>query len=88
MAFMFLMNGFTYEYTPFHSLYEVEPSVSSYFYGISLQRYDEKQHLTLAKIAGITTSREKILKLAELLAGQMVSPYHFRDVVEDFLTFA
>lgn len=76
---------YQYEYRFFsHSFYpeDTEPCLA---YGIALYRECGTDRMTLDSISGITTRKEKIAWITDLLNRTKVSPYHFHDVIEDLL---
>lgn len=86
MSLAYMIYDTKYEYRSFTHILNTEDSLSFLAYGIELYVHDISTYVKLDCIHGITTRYEKINKLLELLNRAQVSPCHFRDVVEDFLS--
>lgn len=85
MSLAYALNNETYEYRSFTHILDTEDNLSFLAYGIELIRHDITGSETVDSIKGITTRREKIEKLLDVLHRAQVSPRHFHDIVEDFL---
>lgn len=86
MSFAYALNTATYEYRSFTHILNTEDNLSYLVYGIEVYRHDISGYEKVDCIRGITTRYEKICRLLELLNRAQVSPCHFRDTVEDFLS--
>lgn len=86
MSFAYALNTATYEYRSFTHILNTEDNLSYLVYGIEVYRHDISGYEKVDCIRGITTRYKKICNLLELLNRAQVSPCHFRDTVEDFLS--
>lgn len=86
MSLAYALNNATYEYRPFTHILNTEDNVSYLAYGIELFRHDIGTSTKVDSIKGITTRREKMEKILEVLNRAQVSPSHFRDTLEDLLS--
>ncbi len=86
MSLAYAFDAVTYEYRSFTHLLDTEDGLSLLSYGIEVYRHDMTNHSKVGCIPGITTRIEKINRLLDTLNRAQVSPCHFRDVVEDFLS--
>lgn len=86
MSSNYIIHDTKYEYRSFTHTLTTEDSLSFPAYGIELYVHDVSACIKSDCIPGITTRYEKIKELLELLNRAQVSPCHFRDVVEDFLS--
>lgn len=74
-----------YEYVFFSHSFSSEDCSPRTAYGIRLYRVSGTNRQELDCIRAITTRKETILWMTQLLNRAQVSPYHFRDVVKDLL---
>lgn len=86
MSLAYALNTVTYEYRSFTHILNTEDNLSYLAYGIEVYRHDISGYEKVDSIHGITTRYEKMNCLLELLNRAQVSPCHFRDAVEDFLS--
>lgn len=86
MSLAYASNTVTYEYRSFTHTLNTEDNLSYLAYGIEAYRHDISGCTKVDCIHGITTRYEKMNRLLGLLNRAQVSPYHFRDTVEDFLS--
>lgn len=86
MSLAYALDTVTYEYRSFTHLLDTEDGLSFLSYGIEVYRHDVSGCTMVDRIPGITTRIEKINHLLDTLNRAQVSPCHFRDVVEDFLS--
>ena len=86
MSLAYALDAVTYEYRSFTHILNTEDNLSYLAYGIEVYRHDFTGCEKLDCIHGITTRIEKMNRLLERLNHAQVSPCHFRDVVEDFLS--
>ncbi len=86
MSLAYLLNDAKYEYRSFTHILNTEDSLSFLAYGIELYAHTANGWAKLDCIHGITTRHEKMKNLLEVLNRAQVSPCHFRDTVEDFLS--
>lgn len=86
MSLAYALNNEIFEYRSFTHILDTEDNVSFLAYGVELVRHDLTGSETIDCIKGITTRREKMEKLLNVLNRAQVSPRHFHDIVEDFLS--
>lgn len=86
MSLAYAFSTVTYEYRSFPHILNTEDNLSYLAYGIEVYRHDLSGYEKIDCIHGITTKNEKMSQLLELLNRAQVSPCHFRDVIEDFLS--
>ena len=86
MSLAYALDAATYEYRSFTHILNTEDNISYLAYGVEVYRHDFSGYEKVDCIHGITTRVEKINHLLEQLNRAQVSPHHFRDVVEDFLS--
>lgn len=86
MSLAYALNIDTYEYRSFTHILDTEDNLSFLAYGIELIRHDITGSSVIDCIKGITTRREKAENLLDLLNRSQVSPRHFHDIVEDYLS--
>lgn len=86
MSLAYALDAVTYEYRSFTHILNTEDNMSYLAYGIEVYRHDFSGYEKVDCIHGITTRVEKMNRLLELLNRSQVSPCHFHDVVEDFLS--
>ena len=86
MSLAYALDTVSYEYRSFPHILNTEDNLSYVAYGIELYMHDISGCKQIDCIRGITTRVEKIKRLQELLNHAQVSPCHFRDAVEDFLS--
>lgn len=86
MSLAYVLEAATYEYRSFTHILTTEDNMSYLAYGIELYRHDISGCKKIDCIHGITTRSEKMNRLLEILNRAQVSPCHFRDTVEDFLS--
>ncbi len=86
MSLAFALDAVTYEYRSFTHILNTEDNISYLAYGVEVYRHDFSGYKKVDCIHGITTRVEKMNRLLEQLNRAQVSPCHFRDVVEDFLS--
>jgi len=86
MSLAYAFNTVTYEYRSFTHILNTEDNLSYLAYGIEVYRHDFSGCEKVDCIHGITTKNEKMNRLLEVLNRAQVSPCHFRDVIEDFLS--
>ncbi len=86
MSLAYALDNVTYEYHSFTHIINNEDAISYLAYGIEVYRHDFSGYEKVDCIHGITTRVEKINRLLETLNRAQVSPCHFRDAVEDFLS--
>lgn len=76
---------YPYEYRFYSHSFCPEDTAPCLAYGIALYRADCTEAPAIDSIPAITTRKEKITWITELLNRTRVSPRHFRDVIEDLL---
>jgi len=86
MSLAYALDAVTYEYRSFTHILNTEDNISYLAYGVEVYRHDFSGYEKVDCIHGITTRVEKMNRLLERLNSAQVSPRHFRDVVEDFLS--
>ena len=86
MSLAYALDAVTYEYRSFTHILNTDDNMSYLAYGIEVYRHDFSGYEKVDCIHGITTRVEKMNRLLELLNRSQVSPCHFHDVVEDFLS--
>jgi len=86
MSLAYALDAVTYEYRSFTHILNTEDNISYLAYGVEVYRHDFSGYEKVDCIHGITTRVEKINRLLDLLNRAQVSPRHFRDTVEDFLS--
>ena len=86
MSLAYALDAVTYEYRSFTHILNTEDNISYLAYGVEVYRHDFSGYEKVDCIHGITTRVEKMNRLLEQLNCAQVSPCHFRDVVEDFLS--
>ena len=86
MSLAYALDAVTYEYRSFTHILNTEDNISYLAYGVEVYRHDFSGYEKVDCIHGITTLVEKMNRLLEQLNRAQVSPCHFRDVVEDFLS--
>ena len=86
MSLAYALDAATYEYRSFTHILNTEDNISYLAYGVEVYRHDFSGYKKVDCIHGITTRVEKMNRLLEQLNRAQVSPCHFRDVVEDFLS--
>ncbi len=86
MSLAYALDAATYEYRSFTHILNTEDNMSYLAYGIEVYRHDISGYKKVDCIHGITTRSEKMNRLLEILNRAQVSPCHFRDTVEDFLS--
>lgn len=86
MSLAYALDAVTYEYRSFTHILNTEDNLSYLAYGIEVYRHDFTGSEKVDSLRGITTKAEKMNRLLDLLNRSQVSPCHFRDVVEDFLS--
>lgn len=74
-----------YEYRFFSHSFCPEDTDPCLAYGITLYRTCDDAPQIVDRIPAITTRKEKITWITDLLNRTQVSPIHFRDVIEDLL---
>ena len=80
------LNEAAYEYRSFTHILNTEDNIAYLTYGIEVYRHDISGSRKVDCIYDITTRPQKISQLLELLNRAQVSPRHFRDTVEDYLS--
>ena len=86
MSLAYALDTVVYEYRSFTHILDTEDGLSYLSYGIEVYRHDLTGCTIAGRIPGISTNLEKTNRLLALLNRAQVSPSHFRDVVEDFLS--
>ena len=86
MPLAYSFHAISYEYRSFNHILCTEDAMSFPAYGVEVYRHDTSGCTMIDSIPGITTRHEKIERLLDLLNRAQVSPIHFRDTVEDFLS--
>ena len=86
MSLAYAFDAVTYEYRSFTHLLDTEDGLSYLSYGIEVYRHDLSGRTKIDSIPGITTRVDKITRFVDTLNHAQVSPCHFRDVIEDFLS--
>lgn len=86
MSLAYKLEAATYEYHSFTHILNSEDNISYLAYGVEVYRHDYTGYEKVDSLRGITTKAEKMNRLLDLLNRAQVSPCHFRDVVEDFLS--
>lgn len=86
MSLAYAIDTVTYEYRSFTHLLDTGDGLSYLSYGIEVYRHDLSGCTKIDSLPGITTRIEKINRFLDMLNRAQVSPCHFRDVIEDFLS--
>lgn len=86
MSLAYALDTVTYEYRSFSHIFDSEDSISYLAYGIEVYRHDFSGYQKIDCVHSLTTRHDKISCLLDLLNRSQVSPCHFRDVIEDFLS--
>ena len=86
MSLAYKLEAVTYEYRSFTHILDTEDNISYLAYGVEVYRHDYAGYEKVDSLRGITTKAEKMNRLLDLLNRAQVSPCHFRDMVEDFLS--
>ena len=86
MSLAYQLEAATYEYRSFTHILDTEDNISYLAYGVEVYCHDYSGEKKIDSLRGITTKVEKMNRLLDLLNRSQVSPCHFRNVLEDFLS--